>query len=40
LSGGMPLLRRTTPRLTRFFECTAAFLRGLIADAIDRRRTA
>ena len=40
LSGGMPLLRRTTPRLTRFFECTAAFLRGLIPDAIDRRRTA
>jgi hypothetical protein len=36
----MPLLRRTAPRLARFFECSAAFLRGLIPDAIDRRRTA
>jgi hypothetical protein len=39
-SMGMPLLRRTAPRLTRFFECSAGFLRGLIPDAIDRRRTA
>jgi hypothetical protein len=39
-STGMPLLRRTAPRLARFFECSAAFLRGLIPDAIDRRRTA
>jgi hypothetical protein len=38
--GGMPLLRRTAPRLTRYFEASAAFLRGLIPDAIDRRRTA
>ena len=39
-SAGMPLLRRTAPRLSRFFACSAAFLRGLIPDAIDRRRTA
>jgi hypothetical protein len=39
-SMGMPLLRRTAPRLNRFFACSAAFLRGLIPDAIDRRRTA
>jgi hypothetical protein len=37
---GMPLVRRTLPRLNRIYAATATFLRGLVHDSIDHRRTA
>jgi hypothetical protein len=37
---GMPLVRRTWPRLTRIYAETAAFFRSLIHDSIGHRRTA
>jgi hypothetical protein len=37
---GMPLVRRTWPRLERIYSATATFFRSLLHDSIGHRRTA
>ncbi len=37
---GMPLVRRMVPRLNRIYAATATFLRSLVHESLDHRRTA
>lgn len=37
---GMPLVRRTWPRVERIYAATATFFRSLVHDPVDQRRTA
>jgi hypothetical protein len=39
-SNGMPLVRRTLPRLHRIDAATATFFRSLVHGSVDQRRTA